>query len=162
MSGVMNSIIINTYNKSVKGITEELLKNKEKWYDFVLNMPKSEQIVYTIILFHSQIENGGFHQYFFNSFGQFVYLVIKNLEIIKSIKRRKTLLAAINLINKGNLDEDTFRSLLVQKKIMTIQNFDDNIAKSLDKLDSEYFQIENEDINVLLENYLVSVKNIHS
>ncbi len=63
-----NNIINKTYSDAIKGLDEKILRDCDSWYNYVLNLPLSEQVAYTIVLFNWQIENGGFHQYFFNSF----------------------------------------------------------------------------------------------
>ncbi|UCA61443.1 DMP19 family protein [Chryseobacterium rhizoplanae] len=80
----MENIVNQTYSEAIKGLDEEILKNCDSWYNYVLNLPKIQQVVYTVVLLHWQIENGGFHQYFFNSYGQFAYLTIKNLKLIRT------------------------------------------------------------------------------
>ncbi|WBV60635.1 DUF4375 domain-containing protein [Chryseobacterium camelliae] len=83
----MEYTIANKYEKAVSELNEELLKNCDNWYNYVLNLPKDQQVVYTVVLLNWQVENGGFHQYFFNSYGQFAYLTIKNLKLIGANER---------------------------------------------------------------------------
>ena len=150
----MENIVEKEYKEAVKGLTLETLNNSSAWYDYALNLPITQQIVYTIVLFHSQVENGGFHQYFFNSYGQFAYLTLKNLKTIGGIKRAKLLDDALRHVNGENLPENIFRKLVVNRKLSRIVDFKNELFDYLNNLDNKYYDIEGEDIYELLEKYL--------
>ena len=152
----MENIVEKYYSESVKGINEDILNDKNAWYHYILNLPIAQQIVYTIVLFHSQIENGGFHQYFFNSYGQFVFLTLKNLKLIGSINRYNLLKKALEEVNNENLEEKKFRKLVYTRKVDRIVNYEQKLFDYLNELDNEYFSLKNEDIEELLINYLES------
>ena len=150
----MENIIEKEYYDSVKGLTQEVLDSSSVWYNYVLNLPKAQQVVYAVILFHTQVENGGFHQYFFNSYGQFAYLTLKNLKLIGSNKRAELLDEALKHVNHENLNEAVYRELIFSRKLSRIVNFDKELFKYLNNLDSRYSNIEDEDVYELLEKYL--------
>jgi hypothetical protein len=152
----MENIIEEYYYKSTEGLNENLLQNKNDWYDYVQSLPEAEQITYTIILFHSQVENGGFHQYFFNSYGQFVFLTIENLKFIGAIKQYDLLTRALNLVNEDNFEVNKFREYIFNRKLRKIVDFDVELMNQLSILDDEYYNIDSEEIYQLLENYLSS------
>ena len=150
----MENIIDKIYSEAVKGLDEEKLKDCDAWYNHVLNLPKAQQIVYTVILLHWQVENGGFHQYFFNSYGQFAYLTIKNLKLIEASQRANLLDVATHLVNDEYLIEDNFRSLIFNREFSKIVDFDDILFDKLNELDDKYYEMKDENISDLLSSYL--------
>ncbi len=150
----MENIIEKEYHESVKGLTQEVLNSSSDWYNHVVHLPKIQQVVYTIILFHTQVENGGFHQYFFNSYGQFVFLTLKNLKLIGSSKRAVLLDEALKHVNDENLDENAFREAIFNRKLSGIVDFDNELFAYLNSLDDSYYEMVDEDIYELLEKYL--------
>lgn len=150
----MENIVEKYYYEAVKGIDEAVLKDNNVWYQYILNLPIAQQIVYTIVLFHSQIDNGGFHQYFFNPYGQFVFLTLKNLKLIGSENRYNLLVKALEEVNSENLEEEKFREFVFTRKLDKIVNFEQKLFDYLNELDKEYYNLENEEIDVLLSNYL--------
>ena len=155
----MENIVEKYYTESVKGIDEAILNNKNAWYQYILNLPIAQQIVYTIVLFHSQIENGGFHQYFFNSYGQFAFLTLKNLKLIGSEKRYNLLVKALEEVNRENLEEVKFRELVFTRKLDRVVDFEQKLFDYLNELDNKYYNIENEEIEELLSKYLESCES---
>ncbi|WP_353150766.1 DUF4375 domain-containing protein [Chryseobacterium sp.] len=150
----MENIIDKIYSEAIERLDDETLKDGEAWYNYILNSPKVQQVVYTIVLFNWQIENGGFHQYFFNSYGQFAYLTIKNLKLIGALQRADLLDTATHLVNEEYLIEETFRHLIFNRELSKIVDFDDVLFNKLNELDDMYYSLENEDIFVLLGEYL--------
>ncbi|UCA61439.1 DMP19 family protein [Chryseobacterium rhizoplanae] len=150
----MENIIDKTYSEAVKGLDEEILKNCDAWYNYVLNLPKAQQVVYTVALLNWQVENGGFHQYFFNSYGQFAYLTIKNLKLIGAPQRAELLDVATHLVNEEYLIEDTFRHLIFNRELSKITDFDEILFNKLNDLDDKYYNMEDENILDFLEDYL--------
>lgn len=150
----MENIIDKAYSEAVKGLDEKILNDCDAWYNYVLNLPKEEQVVYTVILLNWQIENGGFHQYFFNSYGQFAYLTIKNLKLIEAPQRADLLDSATHLVNEEYFTEDKFRHLIFNREFSKIVDFDDLLFDQLNELDDKYYELEEEDLMNLLENYL--------
>lgn len=150
----MENIIEKKYYESVKDLDELKLINIDKWYEHVLNLPEDLQVVYTVVLFDTQIENGGFHQYFFNSYGQFSFLTLKNLRKIKSIQISELLEKAIKIVNYEKLSESDFRNKVFNREITHVINFEENLMNSLDLLDNEYYDTKSEDIYALLTLFL--------
>jgi hypothetical protein len=148
------NIIDKIYSESVEGLNEERLKKCDDWYNYILSLPKAQQVVYTIVLLHWQVENGGFHQYFFNSYGQFAYLTIKNLKLIGTNKRAELLDTATHLVNEEYLIEDTFRHLIFNRELLKIVDFDELLFDKLNELDDKYYGMKDENIFDLLENHI--------
>jgi len=154
----MQNIIDKAYSEAVKGLNEEILDDCDAWYNYVLKLPKAQQVVFSIILFNWQIENGGFHQYFFNSYGQFAYLTINNLKLIEASQRADLLDSATYLVNEEYFIQDKFRHLIFNREFSKIVDFDDLLFNQLNELDDKYYELEQENIMNLLENYLNNLK----
>lgn len=105
------------------------------------------------------MENGGFHQYLFNSYGQFAYLTIKNLKLIGAVQRADLLDTATHFVNEEFLIEDTFRHLIFNREFSKIVDFDEELFEKLNDLDMKYYNLDSEYIENLLEQYLNKQSN---
>ncbi len=147
-------MIDKTYSDAVKGLDKQILINCDTWYNYVLDLPHAQKVVYTVSVLNWQVENGGFHQYFLNSYGQFAYITIENLKLIGAVNKADLLDAATQLVNEDYLIEDTIRHLIFNKELSKIVDFDDVLFDKLNELDDNYYELEDEDIIGLLEEYL--------
>ena len=142
-------IIDRYYKEAVAGLNETILTYNDLWYSYVTNLPKHLQIVYTIVVFHQQVFNGGLHQYFFNSYGQFAYLTVEHLKLIKAVKTSRILERAIREVNFENFNVDEFRAKIFNREIDRIADFDEKLSIFLEFLDNEYDNLD-EDLEQLL------------
>lgn len=143
------------YKEAVTGLNEIILNDKDLWYSYVINLPLHLQIVYTIVVFHQQVFNGGLHQYFFNSYGQFAYLTVEHLKLIKAFKTSNILERAIQEVNIEELNVNEFRAKVFNRELDKVANFDEELCASLELLDIEYDYLD-EDLEQLLVDYLES------
>ncbi|MDQ1161343.1 hypothetical protein QE422_001711 [Chryseobacterium sp. SORGH_AS 447] len=143
------------YADSVKGLNSKILNDKDLWYNYVINLPQNLQVTYTILIFHQQVFNGGLHQYFFNSYGQFAYLTIEYLKLIKAYQASKILEKAVEVVNSEKYSIDEFRTKIFNRKLDKITDFDDELWHLLEKLDDEYDNLD-EDLEQLLVDYLIN------
>lgn len=140
------------YKEAVTGLNNTILNDKDLWYSYVINLPLHLQIVYTIVVFHQQVFNGGLHQYFFNSYGQFAYLTVEHLKLIKAFKTSNILENAISHVNVEGLGVNEFRARVFSKELDRITDFDEELCDFLEVLDNGYDNL-NEDIEQLLVDY---------
>ncbi|KAA0992037.1 DMP19 family protein [Dyadobacter aurulentus] len=146
-------LIEEKYAEAVKGIKEEWVNEPNtKWYKYVIGLPIQLQICYLIVVFHNQIFNGGFHQYFVNGYGQFAKETINALETIGALKKADLLQEALKIVNSKNYKDDTFRKKLLEKQIPQLFSKDD-LFEPLDNLDNSYYTDDDEDIESLLGSY---------
>ncbi len=150
----MNDIIEEKYLDAVKGLDENILQDVNKWYDHIYNLPTEQQIVYTVSILNWQVKNGGFHQYFFNSYGIFAFLTLKNLEELKLFEIKNILSEALSLVNYEDLEEDEFKLKIFDREIKKITDFDEELFENLNNLDDSYYSISDEEIFNSLEKYL--------
>ncbi len=149
-------LIEEKYAESVKGIKEEWFNEPNtKWYEYIIGLPIQLQICYLIVVFHNQIFNGGFHQYFVNGYGQFAKETINALKSIGALKKAELLEDALEIVNSENYSEGTFRMKLLEKQIPQLF-FKDDLFEPLDNMDNIYYTDVNEDIDQLLGSYLRS------
>lgn len=154
---MQNKDIINdTYNQSVVGLEEILTKDIGMWYERITHLPEPQQVTYTVLLFNNQVMNGGLHQYFFNGYGQFAYLTLINLREIGASKSAEILNKAIKEVNEENLPNEVFRDRILYRRLSKIAGHDEGLSGVLDKLDTEYYSIDDEDLEQLLGDYLRS------
>lgn len=137
----------------MKGIDENLLTDAELWYEYVFKLPSDFQIIYTIIILDWQVNNGGFHQYFFNAYGQFAFLTIKNSELIKAVEHKTLLEKALKKTNSDKFSEVDFRKLIYHRKLKKIVEFENKLFKQLDDLDTQYYDLK-EDLRQLYVNFI--------
>ncbi|MGJ1384486.1 DMP19 family protein [Sphingobacterium siyangense] len=141
------------YKKAVEKLGEATLQDKDVWYSHILNLPEHLQVTYTVIIVDQQVFNGGFHQYFFNSYGQFAYLTIDNLRLIGAFKAADILERATNLVNADQISLNEFRRKVFDRDFSKVVDFDDELFDALSALDDEYYALE-ENLEQLLVDYL--------
>ncbi len=148
-----HEIIDKFYKEAVQGLNETILEDEFLWYGHVVRLPSHLQVVYTVIVFHQQVFNGGLHQYFFNPYGQFAYMTFNNLKAIKALKAAEILKKAIDAVNDEKLGDGDFRRKIFNRQIESITNFDDKLGDTLNDLDTEYYSLD-ENLEGLLMSYL--------
>lgn len=148
-------IIQEKYAESIIGMKEEWFNTvSTKWYDYVIGLPIHLRITYLIVVFHNQIFNGGFHQYFVNGYGQFAKETVNALKKIGAFEKAELLEQALKVANLDDYSDSNFRNKLLEKQIPQLFHKDD-LFEPLDNLDNIYYDNEKEDIEQLLGNYLV-------
>lgn len=152
-------IIEKYYKEAVAGLNEAILNDKDLWYSYVANLPVHLQVVYTAVIFNQQVFNGGLHQYFFNSYGQFAYLTVEHLKLIKAVKASDILERAIQEVNSEKFSINDFRAKVFNRELDRIADFDGDLCNYLELLDDEYDNL-NEDIKQLLVDYLQTGQKI--
>lgn len=146
-------IINELFNKAVSGLTSQVLNDDEMWYNYIMNLPDKQRMVYTIGIFNQQVLNGGLHQYFSNHYGIFANETIKYLKFIKANKSAVILESAVILINEHHFSPYIFRTKISNNSFEKLNNFDNILCTSLESLDSEYYEL-NEKLEELMEEYL--------
>jgi hypothetical protein len=152
------NLIKKTFEEAVSGLNEVIFADKDLWYSYVLNLPKHLQVTYTVIVFDKQIWNGGFHQYFFNAYGQFAYITVDNLELIGAFKMADFLNKALEKVNKENYDLDYFRELIFYRRLERITDSDEELETFLAELNKRYDSCE-DNLEELLGGYLEKIKD---
>lgn len=150
-------LINKKFDESVAGIDNMVLSNMEIWFTHVNNLPIHLRVVYTVVILHQQVFNGGFHQYFFNAYGMFAYLTIDSLEKIKANYTIELLKKVLKKVNDSDMDIEVFKTKVFNRKLDKIVNFDEDLGNYLDSCDDEYYETE-ENLTELLGQYLENVE----
>jgi hypothetical protein len=149
-------IIETFYDEAVKGILANklILSNFDLWNKYYLELPEKEQVVYTVVLFDWQVNNGGFHQYFLNPYGVFCYYTVENLVKIKCAKQADLLERAISVIYDQTHQKGEFLRKIFNRKLESVNGFDGPVLEELSLLDNKYYEIAEDDVNNKLRDYL--------
>lgn len=118
--------------------------NSKNEFEYVLNLPKSKQAVYVIWCLESEVNNGGFNQYYSNSSGQFSKLTPEALRLIGATK-------FANLIEKANKVYESENEIINKHKDGTLEGFSKSYENNpLNDFDSEFYNLyEQENLNDL-------------
>lgn len=115
----------------------ENLTNEEKWF-------------YAVYELDNEVNNGGYLQYFDNSSGDLAYLIIDALQTIGSKKVLESTKSALDIYGKMPSKDREER----MNEITTITNdYENNLW---DECDSFFYDIEDENIESLLIDYVAS------
>jgi hypothetical protein len=149
-----SDIINQVYAEAVKGLKAEWFEDAStKWYDYIVSLPINLKLTYLVIVLENQVYNGGLHQYFVNGYGQFVEETIEALVRIGATMKAELLAKAYDLVNDAHLPLPIFRERLLKGDIDALF-VGDELFEPLDKLDTQYYSDEAEDVVQLLANYL--------
>ncbi|MCQ4142277.1 DUF4375 domain-containing protein [Chryseobacterium sp. EO14] len=150
-------IIEKFYLQSTKGMKDEwFVSDIPYWYSYIVNLPLHLQTTYLTVILESQVFNGGFDQYFVNGYGQFAKETIDALIEIGAFKKSNLLEKAFNLVKDDTISNDEFRKQLLNKTLKRLFN-EDILNESFRKLDDTYYDIEDENVEDLLADYLRKV-----
>ncbi len=127
------------WKQAVSEMDENMFNDADVWYSHVVNLPEKLQATYTIGILNQQVLNGGLHQYFLNSYGQFGYLTLEHLSSIKAYKISALLEKALMEVNSEHHDFNEFRYLIFNRRLSKVVNFDDKLFETLNNIDTEYY-----------------------
>lgn len=148
------TLIEKKFEAAVGGLKEDWFKESSlKWFDYVNDLPYLERLTYCILVFDNQVFNGGFHQYFTNGYGQFAPRTIEYLNEIGAPRKAKILKEAFRTVNVDSLENLTFAQMLMNEKIDALFK-DDSLFEPIEELDNEYENLSEENLQILLENFL--------
>ncbi|MFB9865480.1 DMP19 family protein [Rufibacter immobilis] len=112
----------------------QLLWEKSKNDDNFESLNIEEKTVLYIEMLESQVNNGGFDQYFFNSSGSYVHETSEALERINAPYMKKILDEAINSFPVTPVPKDT------QKRRELIDDLPESISDNWERLDNEFYK----------------------
>lgn len=146
---IKESFLESKYDQAVAGLSEKMLNNKDEWFNYVGDLPDDLRVAYLVMVLHHQVLNGGFHQYFFNPYGQFGYLTLEAFKLSNMPFAYSLLTKVLSEVNKENYSEDEFRARVFNRSLDKIVNFDDDLGDTLDSFDSEYYTVSDQVIENL-------------
>ncbi|GAB2522836.1 DMP19 family protein [Spirosoma aerophilum] len=151
---MVSNLVESTYQKAIAGLDRDILiAPYPVWYNYVMKLPVPQRSVYVVIVFHNQVFNGGFHQYFLNSYGQFAYETIDWLRRIEAFPQAAVLNRAIERLSLEEPTDERLISKIANKNLSCIVDFEEETFEYLNKLDDEYYAC-NENLEQLLGSFL--------
>jgi len=104
--------------------------------DVFVELPKGLQMFYATDLLEAEVNNGGFHQYFWNSSGNFARDALDGLKLIGAQAHAKLLQQAMAIRDKEEAHMDA------KKAEGTAEAFSESArASALNKLDKEFYKL---------------------
>lgn len=107
---------------------------------------EKEQAIYTIWWLEAEVNNGGFHQYFWNSAGDHADVALKSLNDIGATKTASLLEKAIDIAFDGQLPESR------AERQDQLEIDEDSKVDALGDLDSEFYKYS-ENFYKMLDSY---------
>ncbi len=130
-----------TYPDSFDAVSE---KHESGGFD-ALN--EKEQAIYTIWWLEAEVNNGGFHQYFWNSAGDHADTALQSLKNIGASKTASLLEQAIKIAFGGNLPSSR------EERQKQLEIDEGAKMEKLEELDSEFYEYS-EDFYKILDAYV--------
>jgi hypothetical protein len=106
-----------------------------------------QRVVYYIEILETEINNGGFNQYFFNSYGNFAHETIAALSEIKAHKTSEILKLAVAAFPNKTAPKDR------EERQNIMDDIEDAANLIWEELDQKFY-LYDDDINGLLINYI--------
>jgi hypothetical protein len=108
-------------------------------------MPETLKTVYLINEFESEVNNGGFLQFFTNSSGKYINETIESLELIGANKTKNLLEKAVKIMLKHNESTENLNRKINSRELYEIfetsEIYDNEVLmKELNDLDSKFYE----------------------
>ena len=130
-------------------LVEKCPQDYTKEYQTVLGWTKSQQAIFIIWLLESEVNNGGYNQFYYNSSGQYAELATGALKLIGALKLAD-LTSRANQIYKKDKEKITKYQDGTSEGFS--KSYDDN---PLDKFDDEFYDLEKkENLQKLQVNFI--------
>jgi hypothetical protein len=130
-------------------LISKMAKDLSDEYSVVMNFNKSQQAIYVIWGLQSEVENGGFNQYYYNSPGQFAKLAPDALKLVGANQFTQ-------LVTRANKIFETENKNIKKQQDGTLEGFSKSYESNpLNKLDKEFYALESkENLEVLQIDYI--------
>lgn len=129
----------------------QLLWNKSRNDKDFESLNVIEKNILFIEMLESQVNNGGFDQYFFNSSGEYAHETLSALEEIMAPQMAKILNSAINVFPTLPIPKDT------ELRRDQMKEIPDSVSETWDKLDDKFYEYP-EDLAELVIEYVKANK----
>lgn len=125
--------------------------NREQLSSAVNKLSEPAKTIYLIGILNQQVMNGGFVQYYDNSYGRFAYETLEALKNVGAYKTFALLGRSLELINPDRKVGTDFMNLIIKRGYPT----DAATEGKLNDLANEYYVLDDtEDLIKLLADYL--------
>ena len=131
---------------------EELIRLSENpntrfWKMGFSELTKSEQVFVTIWELESEVNNGGFEQYFLNSSGDNSFAVVSSLNSIGAVNAAKIVQEAVSIFGSNG------PSRIHEERTTQVENLSDDNKSRLQELDDE-FMLYPDNLTELLHSFV--------
>lgn len=117
------------------------------------SLSDEEKYFYAVYELDSEVNNGGYLQYFDNSSGDLAYLII---DALQSIGLNKVLQITKEALDIYGGDVSKNQNVRMEEIAKLTNNYEDNLWN---ECDSQFYDIEDENIGILLMNYAEKNQN---
>ena len=152
MDNISNRALISRLYSSANQQLEDAGYDTEswsQWYQFVQGLTGPEIMVYVIVKLNQTVTNGGFAEFYENSFGVFAPEIIHALNEIKAVATAKIVSSSLPVVNPTGLLDEAYKALVFNLQLTEQQRM------QLYSHDVRYDQLEgHENLEDLLGDYL--------
>ena len=152
MDNISNRALISRLYSSANNQLDDAnfdVKNWSKWYQVVQGLTGPEKMVYVIVKLNQAITNGGFSEFYENSFGIFAPKIIHVLNEIEAVETAKIVSASLPIVNPSELLDDAYKAFVFNIQLSEQQR------SQLYSQDIQYDQLQDrENLEDLLGGYL--------
>ncbi len=128
-----------TYADAVRGMTEATLLDSRRWYEHIVSLPPPLRTTYCVFVLQVQVENGGFHQYFANSYGIFARLTVPMLVEFGAADAANFLQAAMTTLKLDRLTDNELHDVVGNRRYPARFEDVDEFGDALDLIDTGYY-----------------------
>jgi hypothetical protein len=157
MENITNRALISRLYSSADQQVEEADFDTEswsQWYQVVQELTGPEKMVYVIVKLNQTVTNGGFAEFYENSYGVFAPEMIHVLNEIKAVSTAQIIASSLPVVNPTGLLDDAYKELVFHLKLSEQQR------EELYSQDMLYDQLhDQENLEDLLGDYLQQIIN---
>lgn len=157
MENISNRALISRLYSSADQQVEEADFDTEswsQWYQVVQELTGPEKMVYVIVKLNQTVTNGGFAEFYENSYGVFAPEMIHVLNEIKAVSTAQIIASSLPVVNPTGLLDDAYKELVFNLKLSETQR------EELYSQDMLYDQLhDQENLEDLLGDYLQQIIN---
>lgn len=151
MSEIEKALLIKDETESILKIQEILWKKTELFDDFE-NLNEAEKTFLYVEILETEINNGGFDQYFFNSSGNYSQETLEALKKIGAIKTAKIVEEAYSYFPESPIPKNN------EKRREILENIDAQTTEKWIELEDAFYLYQ-ENIGSLVLEYVKNNKN---
>lgn len=127
----------------------KLSATHDKEYEIVVSWNKSRQAIYMISQLQTEVNNGGYNQFYFNSSGQFAAALPEALKLVGATK-------FADLTERANSTFEKEKSKITKDQDGTVEGFSKSYENNpLNKFDEEFYKLnETKDLQKIQVDYI--------
>jgi hypothetical protein len=155
MEKISNRALISRLYSSSEEQLEDAdfdIESWSQWYQVVQGLTDPEKMVYVIVKLNQTVTNGGFAEFYENSFGVFAPEIIHVLNEIKAIATAEIVSSSLLVVNPTGLLDDDYKELVFKIQLTEQQR------TQFHSQDIRYDQLQDhENLEELLGDYLQEI-----